>query len=67
MTVLFLTTVGFAILRTKALPAWTGKAALAIAAINLVFVPSLFFGHDAAHFYSSNGWGSTALVASFRM
>ena len=34
-----------------------------LAAVNLAFVPSLYFGIDAARFYSALGWGNTALTA----
>lgn len=65
LTALFAAAAGFAILRTRALPAWAGRLAYALAAINLAFVPSLFFGADAAQFYSAVGWGTTAVAASF--
>ncbi|MER5968901.1 hypothetical protein ABT112_03990 [Streptomyces sp. NPDC002055] len=32
--------------------------------VNLAFVPSLFFGRDAADFCSAVGWGTTALTAA---
>jgi len=35
-----------------------------IAAANLIFVPSLYFGPDAAQFHSAVGWGNSALAAS---
>ncbi|MFJ8018380.1 hypothetical protein [Streptomyces sp. NPDC096339] len=31
--------------------------AASVAAVNLAFVPSLFFGTDAADFYTAVGWG----------
>jgi hypothetical protein len=31
-----------------------------IALINFAFVPAMFFGPDAAQFYSAVGWGTTA-------
>ena len=34
-----------------------------LALVNLAFVPSLYFGIDAARFYSALGWGNTALTA----
>ncbi|MEU7336188.1 MULTISPECIES: hypothetical protein [unclassified Streptomyces] len=61
---LFLTAIGFAISRTHALPRWTGRSAFVLAAANLAFVPSLFFGNTPAHFYAANGWGTTALMGA---
>jgi hypothetical protein len=55
---------GYAILRSGVLPRWTGRLAYAVSAINLAFVPSLFFGTDAADFYSAVGWGNTAMTAA---
>jgi hypothetical protein len=63
VTALLLTAAGYAILRTRALPRWTARSAYAPAVVNLAFVPSLYFGIDAARFYSALGWGSTALTA----
>jgi hypothetical protein len=65
VTVVLLAAAGFAILRTRALPTWAGWSAYAIAVVNLAFVPSLYFGKDAAQFYSAVGWGNSALTASF--
>ncbi|MER7693417.1 hypothetical protein [Streptomyces sp. NPDC097610] len=64
MLALFLTTVGYGISRTNLLPPWTGRSAFALAGVNLVFVPSLFFGNNPAHFYAANGWGTTALMGA---
>lgn len=50
--------------RTKILPAWTGWLALIIGIINVLFVPSMFFGINAGDFYSAIGWGNSALAAS---
>lgn len=60
----FLTAVGVAVTRTKLLPRWVGRSAYALAALNLLFVPSLFFGNTPAHFYAANGWGTTALMGA---
>lgn len=60
MTTLFLSASGFAILRGRLTPAWLGWLAWIIAAANLAFVPAMFFGFDAAQFYSAVGWGTTA-------
>ncbi|WP_323180859.1 hypothetical protein [Streptomyces sp. NBC_01142] len=66
-TTLFLTASGFVALRTPLLPDWAGRTAYAVAAVNLAFVPSLYFGTDPADFYSAIGWGTTAVVASLLM
>ena len=60
MTTLFLSASGFAILRGRFLPVWLGRLAWIIALVNLAFVPAMFFGPDAAQFYSAVGWGTTA-------
>ena len=64
LTAVLLAAAAYAILRTGVLPRWTGYTAYAVAAVNLAFVPSLFFGTDAADFYSAVGWGNTALTAA---
>ncbi|MEU1535085.1 hypothetical protein [Streptomyces fagopyri] len=64
MLALFLAAVGSAISRTDLLPPWTGRSAFVLAAVNLVFVPSMFFGNTPEHFYAANGWGTTALVGA---
>lgn len=61
---LFLTALGYAVTRTHLLPRWVGRSAYVLAALNLAFVPSLFFGNTPAHFYAANGWGSTALIGA---
>jgi hypothetical protein len=63
VTALLLTAAGYAIVRTRALPRWAGHTAYLLGAVNLAFVPSLYFGTDPAHFYSALGWGNTALTA----
>ncbi|MCX4766501.1 hypothetical protein OG562_37130 [Streptomyces sp. NBC_01275] len=64
MLALFLTSFGYAVARTRLLPRWTGRSAYVLAAVNLAFVPSLFFGNDPAFFYAANGWGTTALMGA---
>ncbi len=61
---IFLTSVGHAVSRAGLLPRWTGWTAYALAAVNLAFVPSLFFGNDPSNFYAANGWGTTALMGA---
>lgn len=63
LTVVFLTAAGSGA-RGKVLPDWLARAAYVLAAINVAFIPSLYFGTDAARFYSAVGWGNSALVAS---
>lgn len=65
LTAVFLAATGYAVPRTRVLPAWLGGAAYGIALLNLAFVPSIYFGKDAAQFYSALGWGNTAFAASF--
>jgi hypothetical protein len=55
---------GFAIVRSRVLPRWVGVIAFVVAAANVACIPSLFFGPDAARFYSALGWGNSALTAS---
>jgi len=64
MTTLFLSASGLAVLRGRLMPAWLGRLAWIIALINLAFVPAMFFGPDAAQFYSAVGWGTTATAPS---
>jgi hypothetical protein len=61
---LFLIALGIAISRLKFLPAWVGRSAYVLAAINLAFVPAVYFGDDAADFYSAQGWGTTATMGA---
>jgi len=62
MTTLFLSASGIAILRGRLMPPWFGRLALALALVNVAFLPAMFFGSDAATFYSAVGWGTTATV-----
>ena len=61
---LFLIALGITISRLKFLPAWVGRSAYVLAAINLAFVPALYFGDNAADFYSVQGWGTTASMGA---
>jgi hypothetical protein len=60
----FLVALGYAVSRTRMLPRWIGRSAYVLAAINFVFVPSLFFGNKPAFFYAANGWGTTASMGA---
>lgn len=64
---LMLAALGFAAHRTALLPHWTARSAYLLAAINLAFIPSLFFGNTPANFYAANGWGTTATVGGLTM
>jgi hypothetical protein len=64
LTAVMLAAAGYAILRSGALSRWAGRSAYLLAAINLAFVPSLFFGDDAAQFWSAVGWGTAASAAT---
>jgi hypothetical protein len=57
---LFLVSLGIAVRRYAVLPRWVGTSAYVLAVINVAFVPAVFFGDDASHFYSAQGWGTTA-------
>jgi hypothetical protein len=65
LSAIFLLACGYAGSRTRLIPGWLAVAAYLIAAFNLFFVPSLYFGKDATQFYSAIGWGNTAFCASF--
>ncbi|MEU9838240.1 hypothetical protein AB0C69_03355 [Actinomadura sp. NPDC048032] len=60
----FLVALGYAVRKTGALPGWTGMSAYVLAAINIAFIPSLFFGNEPAFFYAANGWGTTASLGA---
>lgn len=64
LTAMLLAAAGYAIWRTGFLPRSVGVAAYLVAAVNLAFVPSLYFGTDAAVFYSAVGWGNSAMAAA---
>lgn len=64
---LFLVAFGFAVTHDRALPRWTARTAYLLAAINLAFVPSIYFGNDPANFYAANGWGTTASMGAVFM
>ncbi|HEY3683632.1 MAG TPA: hypothetical protein VGL93_11360 [Streptosporangiaceae bacterium] len=64
---LFLVAFAYTVLRTRRIVRWTAWSALALAAVNLAFVPSIFFGDDPADFYAANGWGTTALTGTLFM
>jgi hypothetical protein len=61
---LFLIAFGIAVSRLGLLPRWVGRSAYLLAAINLAFLPAVYFGDDAADFYSAQGWGTTASMGA---
>ncbi|GIF49827.1 hypothetical protein DFJ67_0140 [Asanoa ferruginea] len=61
---LFLITLGITVGRLRFLRSWVGRSAYVLAVINLAFVPAIFFGDDAADFYSAQGWGTTATMGA---
>ncbi|MFI7687661.1 hypothetical protein ACIBQ6_01260 [Nonomuraea sp. NPDC049655] len=61
---LFLIALGIAVSRLGLLPRWVARSAYVLAAINLAFLPAVYFGDDAADFYSAQGWGTTASMGT---
>lgn len=61
---LFLIALGIVVLRLRLLPKWVGRSAFVLAAINLAFVPAIYFGDDPSHFYAVQGWGTTASMGA---
>ncbi len=57
---LFLIALGIVVLRLRLLPKWVGRSAFVLAAINLAFVPAIYFGDNPSNFYAVQGWGTTA-------
>ncbi|HEY2794929.1 MAG TPA: hypothetical protein VGJ28_21395 [Micromonosporaceae bacterium] len=64
ITALMLGTAAYAMRRGGVLPRWVATTAFVVAAANVACIPSLFFGADAASFYTALGWGNSALTAS---
>jgi hypothetical protein len=64
LTAVVLIGIGYAVSRTGMLPRWVTVTGYILAAVNLAFLPSLYFGMDPADFYAANGWGSTASISS---
>ncbi|MEV4533711.1 hypothetical protein AB0J82_07760 [Asanoa sp. NPDC049518] len=64
LVALLLISLGIAVGRLRFLPSWVGRSAYVLAVINLAFVPAVFFGDDAADFYSAQGWGTTASMGA---
>jgi hypothetical protein len=64
LTAVYLISMSHAVIRSGFLPRWIGALGYAIAAVNIVFIPALFFGTNVTHFYSAHGWGNSALTGS---
>ncbi len=64
LTAVYLISTSYATIRSDILPRWIGVLGYAIAAVNIAFIPALFFGTDVTHFYSAHGWGNSALAGS---
>jgi hypothetical protein len=64
LMVLFLVALGIVVQRTGVMRRWVGRSAFVLAGINLAFVPAMYFGDDAADFYSAQGWGTTASMGA---
>ena len=62
VTTVLLLASALAISRGRLASRWLAGCAVAIAAVQLAFVPSLFFGAEASNFYSAVGWGGTAVA-----
>jgi len=59
-----MTIIGKITIKIKISPKWTAWPAIIIGIINLLFVPSMFFGTNAGDFYSAIGWGNSVFAAS---
>jgi len=57
-------TTGFLIIKSRAIPKWSGWIALIVGLLNVSMIPSLFGGNSPRNFYSAAGWG-VAVVATF--
>jgi hypothetical protein len=63
ITAVFMILIGYVTFKITLFPKWTGWLAYIIGIINVLFIPSMFFGTDAGKFYSAIGWGNSALTA----
>lgn len=64
LTALVAASAGYLIIASDALPAWTGYLAYAVAALNLLTLPTMFGGTDPNSFLAAGG-GATVLLATF--
>ena len=64
LTATYLFAIGYAVFQTSLIPRWIGALGFVIGAVNVGFIPALFFGTDVTRFYSAHGWGNSALAGS---
>ena len=64
LTAIYLFSIAYAVHRSGFLPRWTGWLGIVIGAVNVAFIPAMFFGTDVTRFYSAHGWGNSALTGS---
>lgn len=64
LTATYLFSIGYAVLRSRLIPRWIGALGFVIGAVNVGFIPALYFGTDVTRFYSAHGWGNSALTGS---
>jgi hypothetical protein len=64
LTALYLFSIAYAALRSEILPRWIGWLGVVIGAVNVGFIPAMFFGTDVTRFYSAHGWGNSAVTGS---
>jgi len=65
LTAVFLAVAGLATLRGRLAPVWLGRAAFALALLEITFVATLFSGTEPARFLSINGWHLPVLGGLF--
>lgn len=64
LTAIYLVAAGFAAAESQLIAPWLRKAGYLVAAINLAFVPSLYFGTDPTAFYAVHSWANSAVTGS---
>lgn len=52
---------------SRLVPRWAVRGCVSVAVINVLAIPSMYFGMDATDFYAVNGWGADALVGLITM
>jgi len=67
LTAAFLAVAGVAIVRVRVLPAWVGRTAFVLAAVQLAFAGTFFSGTNPAQFLSVNGWHLPVLGGLFAL
>ena len=64
LTALVMCAFAVIVLNTHLLPRWVGFAAFALAATNMLTVPTTFLGTDPDFWASAGGWATTALATT---